>query len=236
MSHSATPPEDLGLDVLAHRCAEETERFFRTQISHDEFCFELLRRALVLRSSEAWERIYVQYRTLIVGWIQRHPSFPKCNEEIHFFVNGTFARIWKWCTPTKFDELAILPKVLAYFRACVYSDISEYYRQHVELGQIEDGLDAISDQLPASLQPIDLLESSERENFWQILQERLLTDHERLLVEYHFVLGYKPREIYALLPQKFADVKEVYRLKENLIRRLRRDPALRQFFPDEYVI
>ena len=235
MSHSATLPEDLDLDVLANRCAEETERFFRTQLSHDEFCLELLRRALVLRSQEAWERIYLQYRTLIVGWIQRHPSFSKCNEEIHFFVNGTFARIWKWCTPTKFGELATLPKVLAYFRACVYSDISDYYRQHVEPAQMEDGLDAISDQLPASLQASNILESSEREKFWRIVQERLLTEHEHLLVEQHFVLGYKSREIYALFPQKFADVKEIYRVKENLIRRLRRDPALRQFFPDESV-
>jgi hypothetical protein len=233
VSQSPVLPEDLELDLLARRCAEETERFFREQRANDAFCFELLRRALVLRSQQAWDRVYQQYRTMIVGWIQRHPSFALCNEEIHFFVNGTFTRIWKWCTPAKFGSFATLPKVLAYFRACAYSDVSDYFRQHVEPQQMEVWLDAIGEELPAPPTVSAGMAGAEREAFWRVVDERLQSEAERVLVEDHFGLGYKPREIWGLHPQIFADVQEVYRVKENLLRRLRRDPALRQFFPDE---
>lgn len=233
MSSSSPLFEELDIDLLARRCAEETERFFRKQKSQDDFCFELLRRALVLRNEAAWERIYLQYRTLIVSWVQRHPNFAQCNEEIHYFVNGAFARMWKWCTPAKFGELGTLPKVLAYFRACVYTEVSDHYREHVEPHQTEAWLDAIAEQLPAAPPPSVILETTERATFWRLVQERLQSEQERLLIEYHFVLGYKPREICALNRQAFADADEVYRVKENLLRRLRRDPSLRHFFPDD---
>jgi hypothetical protein len=43
-----------------------------------------------------------------------------------------------------------------------------------------------------------------------------------------FALGLKPREIYARSGGLFDDVKEVYRVKENVLARLRRDPELKK--------
>ena len=44
-----------------------------------------------------------------------------------------------------------------------------------------------------------------------------------------FVLALKPRELYAQFRETFRDVKEVYRVKENVLARLRRDAELQEF-------
>jgi hypothetical protein len=42
----------------------------------------------------------------------------------------------------------------------------------------------------------------------------------------------KPSEIYREYPQTFRDVKEIYRIKENILARLRRDKELQAFFAE----
>jgi len=46
-----------------------------------------------------------------------------------------------------------------------------------------------------------------------------------------FVAGLTPREIRARHPDRFVEVYEVYRLKRNVIDRLRRSGAIQQLLP-----
>jgi hypothetical protein len=67
-----------------------------------------------------------------------------------------------------------------------------------------------------------------RQKFWGIVLGRLHDEKERLVIDESFVLGLKPREIYDKYPQKFTDVDEVYKIKQNILARLRRDPELKK--------
>jgi hypothetical protein len=72
------------------------------------------------------------------------------------------------------------------------------------------------------------LERTTREGFWQVIDNRLNDEKERLVVHYSYVVGFKPGDIYRERDDIFDDVREIYRIKENVLARLRRDDALRE--------
>ncbi|MCA9869589.1 MAG: hypothetical protein KC487_04300, partial [Anaerolineae bacterium] len=51
-------------------------------------------------------------------------------------------------------------------------------------------------------------------------------DKERAVIYASFVLGMKPAELLESQPQLFDDIKDVYRTKQNVLERLRRDTQL----------
>jgi hypothetical protein len=66
-----------------------------------------------------------------------------------------------------------------------------------------------------------------QQELWQEISARLQNEKERKVMYGSFVLALKPRELYAQFRETFRDVKEVYRVKENVIARLRRDTNFR---------
>jgi hypothetical protein len=234
MSDSTTHAKELALDVLAGRCAEETERFFSKQASQNDYCFEVLRRAIVLHSQAAWGCIHAQYRALVAGWVQKHSVFAVCDEEVDFFANGAFARFERWCTPERFARMGGLPQLLAALKACIHSEIMDYQRQHGAL-VVHNPLNEESEEssgVTAVAPHTTIIDLETRADFWRLIKERLQTQQENVLVEYDFVLGYKAREILVLRPDIFTDIQDIYRVRDNLIRRLRRDLALRRLFEE----
>ena len=240
MSHLAASPggpelseghkqaEQMDIQLHASFCAEQTERYLRQQPAQNIYCFELLRRAFVLHNQSAWEYIYAQYQPLVAAWVQKHPAFPACNEEVSFFVNGAFARVQRWCTPERFVRFATLPQWLQGLKACVNSEIVDYQRQQVNLNQpLEWHEDTVS---PTVAPHVTVVDAELRAEAWKLIRERLQSEAEIVLVEYDFVLGYKARQICSLRPDLFAASQDVYSVKDNLLRRLRRDPTLRRFF------
>ena len=65
-----------------------------------------------------------------------------------------------------------------------------------------------------------------RQEFWEQIDARLNDEKERRVVYGSFVLGLKPRELHARYQDIFGDVRDVYRVKENVLARLRRDAEL----------
>jgi hypothetical protein len=59
-----------------------------------------------------------------------------------------------------------------------------------------------------------------------LARKRLSGEKEQHLFLASFEWGLKPREIVARWPHLFEDIQEVYRLKENILKRLRRDGDL----------
>jgi len=218
----------LTLAGIAHRCATETALFFRRQANDPRFCFELFRRAIVDKDQRAWELAYRQYHPLVAGWAARHPAFPACGEELDYLVNCSFERMWAAVGPAKFDRLPDLRSLLRYLQMCVHSvivDLARNAEPAVELPALEtadlDGLDRSPPAEQASFQ-------ADRKEFWQAVERRLQSDKERRVVYGSFVLALKPRELLAHYPDTFSDVGEVYRVKENVLDRLRRDDELRR--------
>lgn len=217
----------LSLSGVAHRCARETERFF-ARLRHDPRpCFELFRRAIVDGAQRAWDLVYAQYHALVTRWVQRHPSFPACGEETAYLVNRAFEKMWSAMTPDKFSRFPDLKSVLRYLQMCAHSVVVDTVRR-----ASPPGIDVEVETLPggeASGGPGGDSRASaqiDRREFWAAIMDRLNGDEERRVVHGSYVLGLKPRQLLAEYPETFGDVRDIYRIKENVLARLRRDEAL----------
>ena len=239
MSHS-TDVQRLTLAGIAHRCAHETERFFRRQRHDTRYCFELFGRAIRDRDQGAWEHIYAQYRPQVLGWIRQHPSYPSTGEEAQYLANRAFEKMWAALTPEKFDHFAELRPVLRYLQMCVHSVVLDNIRPHerannaIRMERQPDGAGAESLDVQSEPGDRDLEEQAlhreQRRTLWLEISVRLRNEKERHVVYGSFVLALKPRELYVLHPDTFRDVNEVYRVKENVLARLRRDRELAKLF------
>ena len=65
-----------------------------------------------------------------------------------------------------------------------------------------------------------------RRAIWDTVNEQLKDEQERQVIYAMFILALKPREIASQYPQMFNGANEVYRVKENVINRLRRSAEL----------
>lgn len=213
--------------MLARHCQEESEHFFQRRAHDPRYCFELFRRAVQERDERAWTLVCSQYEPLVAGWVRRHQMFPGSGEEVSYFVNGALAKFWSAVGPEKFEEFPNLKSLLRYLQLCVASVVTD----HVRAADFHDRLES----LPPTVEEDEkadverrALERASRESFWEIVADRLNSEDERLVVHFSYVVGLKPSQIQEYRPDRFDDVRDIYRIKENILARLRRDDQLRQ--------
>jgi len=224
-----TNPADLQSFTLAgitHRCAQETEHFFQRQGHDPRYCFELFRRAIVERNQHAWAAVYAQYRPLVAGWTERHTAFAASGEEVQYFVNRAFDKMWSALTPAKFGRFPNLKSLLRYLQMCVHSAILDQARQ-TESAVMDMEDEVLTSRYSATED--DPLARLHRQEIWEEISRRLNDEKEYKVMVGSFVLALKPREICVHFDGAFQDVREVYRVKENVLARLRRDAELLEF-------
>ncbi len=221
----------LTLASLADRCAQETELFFQRRHHDPRYGFELFRRAILERNQPAWEIVYAQYRPLVAGWVQRHPAFESAGEEAQFFANSAFEKMWASLTPDRFGRFSDLASVLRYLQMCVHSVIVDHLRA-AERAKREVSAEALIVDLtePGPTIEDQALDRVQREEFWECLNARLRDEKERKVIYGSFVLALEPRELYEQFRALFSDVDEIYRVKQNVLARLRRDPELKKLY------
>jgi len=226
MPHS-TDLQSLTLSGIAHRCTSETELFFQRRAYDPRYCFELFRRAILYRDQRAWEHLYSQYEPLVTGWVQRHPAFSSTNEEAQYFVNRAFEKMWQALTPDRFDRFPDLKSLLRYLQMCVHSTLLDVVRAK-ECPLVDAPVEtlAVEDRSNEPAVEHAALEQMRRQEFWREIEARLRSEQERRVVHGSFVLALKPSELYDQYPNTFRDVNHIYRVKENVLARLRRDSAL----------
>ena len=117
--------QTFALGGIAHRCTEETALFFAHRPHDPRYCYELFRRAILLRNQRAWELIYAEYQPLAAGWINRHSGFPASGEETQYFVNRAFEKMWQAVTPDRFNQFPDLQSLLRYLQMCAHSAIMD---------------------------------------------------------------------------------------------------------------
>jgi len=230
MSHRAELTS-FPLASVAQRCAQETARFFRRQVYDPWFCFELFRRAIVDQCQQAWEYVYAQYQAQVTGWVKRHSAFASSGEEAPYLVNRTFERMWSALTPEKFARFDTLSALLRYLQMCVHSVLLDLVRAAERAAVVSEiERPELVDEKNTPGVEVQVLGRAQSQAFWQAICERLKNDKERWVVYGLYVMGYKPRELYTQHPGRFGSVDEIYRVRENLIARLRRDADLAESF------
>ncbi len=231
MVTSGDPPTNTrplaSLSEVARRCHEETERFFH-RLAHDtQYCYELFRRALAQRNSEAFAELMHNYRGLVEGWVRRHPKFGDTNEDVEMFAQTAFERLWMAIPPARFGRFVDLRSLLKYLQMCTHCSIADYLRAREPTFPLEpDDPDAPTREPVA---PEASLTLAERGEIWNAVLAEMRSDKERVVFNCCYALEMKPSEVYEEHGDVFASVQEVYRTKQNVLERLRRNEGLRRF-------
>lgn len=224
----------ISLTELADLCARETERFFNRQEHDSGYCFELFHRAIRDDDQVAWQMIYNQYQSLVAGWVLHHRGFETSGEEVEYFVTGAFGKLSKILTSEKLDDFSDLQSLLRYLKMCVHSVITDHNRLDYFTNQVVS-FEELTGEV-GSADPAPEEEAAERidnQAFWVRIDEKLQDEKERLVIKGTFILALKPRELCDLHKNMFSDVSDVYRIKQNVLARLRRDPEFRKFLAED---
>lgn len=218
----------LPLQELSERCVRQRDRFLSEGESDTRFCFEIMRRAIVERDERAWEVLVRNYDALVRGWVLKNSAFRATGVHVDEIVHLAFCRFWQSLTPTKFREFDSLASLLQYLQMCTGSTIVELLRQAHSRQQtlsLEHLVDVASDDQVES----EVIERWQQLGFWREIRRFLKDEQEEIIVYRYFVQGLKPRYIHAEHPEQFPEVDDVYRVKRNVINRLRRAESLRRW-------
>jgi len=227
--------ELLSINDLARCCSEETNKFLKQSVSNDRYCLELFRRAIVRRDDDAWACIYQQYAPLVLTWVNQHQSAaPLLGQDGSApLVNAAFAKFSQALTPVKMDNFDSLAAVLKYLKMCVHSVIADEVRSR-QARQYEEALESIEHE-PASDDPADdVVSNISAQGLWQAIQEELNGEDERVLIYLAYIHGMKLSEISSQHSRLFPSVEDVYRIKRNVLERLRRNRRLQMLFKHQY--
>ena len=220
----------LDLDDLLKRCQLESTRYFQGKTHEPAYCFELFRRAFVSRDAVAWHHLYTVYQPLVAGWIKSNQSFSGASEEVQYFINRTYEKMWTSISEEKFTHFPDLTALLRYLKMCAGSAVIDHLRATTRLQ-----LEALVEPLASQFHPTDsslenlTFDRVQSEAFWQQVMALLKSKEEHCVVHGFFVLGLKPRELQAQFPGVFEDIQHLYRVKENVLARLRRNHALVEY-------
>ncbi|MBV7335312.1 hypothetical protein KFU94_45145 [Chloroflexi bacterium TSY] len=228
-------PQALQYVDLALRSKREIEQFRRGGGDEGGYCYELWSRTFGVPSEDrdplAWNYFYEVYHPQVGKWVKRKLNYSATAEDLEDLVQGVFERLLKYMTPDKFKHCRDLSALLFYLGTCVHSEVVDHTRRNLPKDRMvyvwasdsvedEEWLDQIGNAAPSAFEVA--IRNEERYEFWLSIQKELKSDREHKVLYASFILGLKAREIYDLYKDEFHGVDDVYRVKDNLLRRLGR--------------
>ncbi|NTV63232.1 MAG: hypothetical protein HGA65_06810 [Oscillochloris sp.] len=217
-----TAAPNLSVDELATRCSEETEKFSRRVASDTQFCFELLRRAMLESGGEALARVFQIYEGQAIRWVYQHSGFDQTHESADFFARAALAAFYFALRGERFAKFPDLSYALAYLKTCVHTSIAQYLRdqrRHQVLSLDDVPTLAYDPGIDAAVNASDL---------WADIVALLPDPTDQLLARSVFVLGMKPRHIVVAYPQHWQNERDVSLQIYRIRRLLRNAPELRR--------
>jgi hypothetical protein len=219
----------LSVADLAHRCREETLRFLRGEDREDAYCFELFGRAIAQRETDAWEAIMAQYRGIVLAYVGQHSAAALVREPDDFWVNRAFQRFWMAVgVADRFAQFRDLPGLLKYLKMCVHSVLLDEVRARraSTVSSLEELPDTHAGPSNAEETVVGDLAGQQ---LWRTITHELQSEAERMVAFLSFGRDLKPSEIFNRHPTLYESVADVYRVKRNVLERLRRSPDVRAF-------
>jgi DNA-directed RNA polymerase specialized sigma24 family protein len=213
----------LDLPAVIEGCCQETARFRAGQPGEEGHCFELFRRAIEKDDQEAWSALHAQYYRMIAQWIGGHPA----GDEL---IESTFEKFWRTMRGVRLSRrFKHVGALLAYLRKCAFSVRFDLDRREQRDRRMTPNeavtayADDVEDLVLANIAR-DALQDSVRR--W--LAEHIQDTQEKQVVFLSYELDLPPAEIARRFPEQFADAKEVRKIKERVVKRLRRADGLRE--------
>ena len=219
------PPQST-TEQVAQACLEESKQ---ARQQEQGSCFELFCRAFDQQDSVAWEAIQTQYHKLMRQWLHASASDLLRVEEEEDLLQESLHHFWQTLAKQSTSIRIRFPHVgalLNYLRQCTYTAVVTQRRRQQKQTLLYEKLSRLA-QDEGSTQELAYWEKGE-ETIQQLQQVRAYISNsvadpqEQLLLHLTYRLGLKPKEIVARCPEDFATVKEVQRVKERLLKRMRR--------------
>lgn len=211
---------EISPSQLAARC-----RNTQPDDSHEPFCFELFRRAIAEGSSLCWHYLHNQYYSLVRYWVSRRaPSDPDTIDDL---TQDTFTAFLRFYTPDKLARADGLGDVLSYLKSCAASAVSQARRKAQQMVlEAEWDEHAVDAWVSTRSAEASALQQVAAQRLWTVVEACCNDEREHFVARLIFRAGIKPRRVAERFPDLFPDVSDVYRVKRNLLARLRRDATL----------
>lgn len=222
--------EHLAVADLAQRCREETQRFLRGEPRDDAYYFEIFQRAVVNRDNDAWQAIVAQYRGILLAYVSQHTPTAMLNESDDYWINRAFQRFWSAIGPDRFGRFPDLAALLKYLKLCVHSVLMDEARARRAnlVTSIDEAPESAAVQSDAEG---GILGKVSGEQLWATIARVLQDEAEEKVIFLSFARDMKPAEIFQRYPQLYRGVADVYRIKRNVLERLRNNAEVRAFLP-----
>src|SRR5579883_1494095 len=211
--------DEMSLAELTRCCAQEMSKYRRKEISSDQYCLEILRRAVVLRDDQAWAVLQQQFNENIRLWLARHPYRETAlrYEVDQSYIDDAFRRFWQ-AIKDQHLIFATLAGALSYLRMCLNCAIMDTLRAYSRPKE-----EPIPDYAQSYLDEPSVEDRYHENDLWEIVQSILPGEKERRVAFLHFHCNLKPREIMRYCPGEFSGEDEIYRLKRNIVERILRN-------------
>jgi len=191
----------------------------RPKESHlDQEGLELFQRALSQRDDDAWSLLVERYQNLVLAWVRNHArhdlAYRYHNPE--YYVALAFERFWQATARNQSLNFTSLEAALSYLKAslngAILDTLRTYTRPEVPLPE------------PGCLYPLELAceDTPYEYDLWDTIKNLIPTSRERRVAYLLFHCGLKPREIVQFCADEFPEVREVHRLRRNVVERLLR--------------
>lgn len=215
MEDLSTP---LSVAALAERQIGETIPMRVKEPYPDQTGLELFQRALSQRNDEAWHLLVERYQGLVLAWVRNHSrreiAYRYHNPE--YYVALAFERFWQATTRNQSLVFTSLEAALSYLKAslngAILDTLRTYARPEVPLPE------------PGHPYPNELASEDYTYEYdlWDAIKSLIPTPREQRVAYLLFHCGLKPREIVQFCRDEFSDVREVHRLRRNVVERLLR--------------
>jgi len=201
-------------------CSTEYLKFKLKRQNNGQACFELFRRALGAKEPEAWEGVFTLYWRLVAFWVDG------AQELIGDHVNDVFIKLFREVNDSNFDcKFADFSGLMGYLKMIAINYRIDHYRKRDPIIDLHRSIDDMEEKIkiPSASEQIEQKELLEK------VYSRMKDEKERLVLRL-FLLGYTPRLMLDENQGEFEDIKEIYRILERILLRLRSDPGLAAYF------
>ncbi len=215
MENLSTP---LNMRSLAERYDGETAVGRKKESHPDQAGLELFQRALTRRDDEDWNLLVERFQGLVMAWVRNHSrrdiAYRYHNPE--YYVALAFERFWQATTRNHALAFTSLESALSYLKAslngAILDTLRSYARPEVPLPE------------PGQFHPNELAceDYTYEYDLWDAIKNLIPAPREQRVAYLLFHCGLKPREIVQFCQDEFSDVREVHRLRRNIVERLLR--------------
>ena len=211
--------DEMNLEDLTKCCVQEMNKYRRKEISSDQYCLEILRRAVVQRDNGAWVVLQQQFSENVRLWLARHPYRETAlrYEAEQSYVDDTFRRFWQ---AIKDQQLifSTLASALSYLHLCLNCAIMDTLRAYSRPKE-----EPIPDYMHGGVDGPGVEDRYHEGELWEVIKALLPGEKEKRVAYLLFYCNLKPREIVRYCAAEFSSEGEIYRLKRNIMERILRN-------------